>query len=153
MFDGQTWAMLLRGAYLPLHRAAGALFAKRRMTADQFVLLSLLAERDDVMQQDLVRRSGSDPNTIRAMLVLLERAGFVKRRRHPEDRRARSVVLTAQGRAMQRHLRRDAENFHARIAEAIPAADARQVATVLRSLGQLFDDRSPRDLPIPASSK
>ena len=39
------------------------------MTADQFVLLSALADADGVTQQELVRRVSSDPNTVRAMLL------------------------------------------------------------------------------------
>jgi DNA-binding MarR family transcriptional regulator len=91
-------ATALRAAYLALHRQTNACFAKVGVTADQFVLLGYLADGDAIIQQELVRRVGSDPNTIRAMLVLLERCGLVSRGRHPADGRARSVSLTRKGR-------------------------------------------------------
>src|SRR5579862_3619800 len=89
---------LLRAAYFAMHRASDSHFVRHGITADQFVLLACLGEQDAVMQQDLVRRAASDPSTIRAMLVLLEGRGLVKRNRHPADGRARAVSLTAKGR-------------------------------------------------------
>jgi DNA-binding MarR family transcriptional regulator len=98
MATGHDIAMGLRAAYWAMHRQTDARCAQRGVTADQFVLLSLLSEQDGVTQQELVRRASSDPNTIRAMLVLLEKRGLVARERHPTDGRARSVTLTRKGR-------------------------------------------------------
>ena len=98
MTSGHEIARALRAAYLALHRQTNACFAKVGVTADQFVLLSYLADGDAMTQQELVRRVGSDPNTVRAMLLLLESRGLVRRERHPADGRARSVSLTRKGR-------------------------------------------------------
>src|SRR5438270_7326427 len=98
MTSGRDVARALRAAYLALHRQTNACFAEDGVTADQFVLLAALAEAAAVTQQDLVRRVGSDPNTVRAMLLLLEEGGLVSRERHPTDGRARRVTLTGQGR-------------------------------------------------------
>ncbi len=98
MATGHDIAMGLRAAYWAMHRQTDARCAKCGVTAHQFVLLALLGEGDGITQQDLVRRASSDPNTIRAMLVLLEKRGFVARERHPTDGRARSVTLTRKGR-------------------------------------------------------
>src|SRR5947209_12332064 len=98
MTSGHEVARALRAAYLALHRQTNACFAKDGATADQFVLLAALADADGVTQQELVRRVGSDPNTVGAMLLLLEGRGLVAREVHPADGRARSVTLTARGR-------------------------------------------------------
>ena len=100
---------LLRAAYFAMHRASDSHFAHHGITADQFVVLACLGERDAVMQQDLVRRAASDPSTIRAMLVLLEGRGLVVREQHPADGRAREVSLTAKGRRMYERLWRTSE--------------------------------------------
>jgi DNA-binding MarR family transcriptional regulator len=97
MACGHDIAMALRTAYWAMHRQTGAAVARHGVTADQFVLLSLLAGSKGVTQQELVRRAASDANTVRAMLVLLERQGLVQRRPHPTDGRARSVSLTRKG--------------------------------------------------------
>src|SRR5579859_5431406 len=98
MTSGREIARALRAAYLALHRQTNDCFARDGVTADQFALLSALADADAVTQQELVRRISSDPNTVRAMLLLLEGRGLVARERHPADGRARCVTLTVKGR-------------------------------------------------------
>ena len=88
MTSGREIPRALRAAYLALHRQTNDCFARDGVTADQFVLLASLADADAVTQQELVRRVGSDPNTVRAMLLLLEGRGLVVRERHPADGRA-----------------------------------------------------------------
>ena len=90
--------MGLRAAYLSMHRKTDARLAKHGVTANQFVLLSLLVEGDGITQQQLVKRACSDPNTIRAMLVLLEKQGLVVREQDPDDGRARHITITRKGR-------------------------------------------------------
>ena len=64
--------MRLRVAYLTFHRRAQAHLSQFGLTADQFVVLSLLAEGDGLRQRELVERTGSDSSTIGAMMKLLE---------------------------------------------------------------------------------
>jgi len=92
MAIGHDTAMGLRAAYWSMHRQTNAHLAQRGATADQFELLSLLTEQDGITQRELVRRASSDPNTIRAMLLLLEKRGVVARKRHPTDGRGRDVL-------------------------------------------------------------
>jgi DNA-binding MarR family transcriptional regulator len=89
--------MALRAAYLALHRRSEADFAKCGVTADQFVLLATLARGDSLTQRELARRMPSDPSTVRAMLVILEKQGLVRRDTHPSDSRARTAALTVAG--------------------------------------------------------
>ena len=95
---GHDLAMALRMAYWALHRCTDESLAKRKVTANQFVLLALLMEEDAITQQDLVLRASSDPSTIRAMLVLLEKKRLIVRNQHTRDGRALSVTLTPKGR-------------------------------------------------------
>jgi DNA-binding MarR family transcriptional regulator len=97
MSAGHRIAMSLRAAYLAMHRQTNAALAGGGVTADQFVVLAVLADEDGITQQTLARRTSSDPNTIGAMLALLEKRGLLARRPHPTDGRARSVVLTRDG--------------------------------------------------------
>src|SRR3954451_9401775 len=115
MASGHEVARALRAAYLALHRQTNACFAHDGVTADQFVILSALADADGVTQQELVRRVGSDPNTVRAILLLLEGRGLVARERHPTDSRARRVTLTAKGRQVFRKLWAQSEPLRARL--------------------------------------
>lgn len=93
-----TLPLSLRRAYLTLHRETDAALAPIGLTADQFVLMAALIDSDSATQQELVRRTSSDANTLRAMLLLLEKKGWISRGLHPTDRRARTVALTEEGR-------------------------------------------------------
>ena len=124
MADGHDLAMALRAAYLALHRRSDARFARRGVTADQFVLLAALAGADAVTQRELAARTGSDPNTVRAMLVLLEDRGLVARAPHPTDGRARTVTLTPAGRRAHRQLWRDGEPVRERLFAALKPGEA-----------------------------
>src|SRR5262249_62054963 len=121
---GHAIAMPRRPASRPLRRGAAPKSLGQGVTADQFVLLAELAGGDAVPQRELARRTASDPNTTRAMLLLLERRGFVVRARHPTDARARTVRLTATGRRMYERLWADSEPVRARLLAALGPADA-----------------------------
>jgi len=147
MTSGHDIAMGLRAAYWAMHRQTDAGFVKRQVTADQFVLLALLAEQDGITQQELVRRASSDANTIRAMLVLLESRGLVARGRHPTDRRARSVTLTCKGRQTYEKLWADSEPVRERLLAAFRPEQADALVEFLGRISEAMayatTDRGP----------
>jgi MarR family transcriptional regulator, lower aerobic nicotinate degradation pathway regulator len=128
---GHEVARALRAAYLALHRETNGCFAADGVTADQFVLLSALADADGVTQQDLVRRTSSDPNTVRAMLLLLEGRGLVAREPHPADGRARRVTLTPDGRRLFRRLWAKSDPLRARLLTTFGPDEARGLVALL----------------------
>jgi len=132
--QAHSLAMALRNAYLTMHRKADTYFARYGVTADQFVLLQLLADEGAVTQQQLVAGASSDPNTVRAMLLLLEGRGFVSRKPHPIDGRARSVSLTRKGRQVCERLRSAREPF---LAKMVSAYQPEEVEILLELLGRL----------------
>src|SRR4051812_35719719 len=109
MYTGRDIAMALRRAYRAIHRHADATCRGTGVTVDQFVLLWLLAQKDQVTQRELVQRASSDANTVRAMLVRMERQHLVSRDAHPIDGRAHSVRLTDKGRKTLERLRAASE--------------------------------------------
>ncbi len=140
MTSGHLIARKLRAAYLALHRQTNNCFAKDGVTADQFVLLAALAEADAVTQQELVRRVGSDPNTVRAILLLLEDRGLIARQRHPCDGRARCVALTGKGRRIFKKLWTKSEPLRARLLAAFRPDEA---ATLLGLLHRVAEAMAP----------
>jgi DNA-binding MarR family transcriptional regulator len=131
---GHELALALRAAYLALHRPTDALMAQSGVTADQFVVLAALAEGVALTQRDLVARTSSDPNTLRAMLVLLERRHLIERRPHPTDGRARSVALTRQGKSVFQKLWRKSETLRQRLTTALSADDTELLIEQLRRI-------------------
>lgn len=136
MTSGHDVAMGLRAAYWAMHRQTDACLAKHGVTADQFVLLALLAEQDRITQQELVRRASSDANTVRAMLVLLERRGLIARERHPTDHRAHSVTLTRKGRQTYERLWTESEPLRERLLAAFRPKEADTLVELLARLSQ-----------------
>jgi DNA-binding MarR family transcriptional regulator len=136
MPSGREIARALRAAYLALHRQTNACFAKDGVTADQFVLLSALADADAVTQQELVRRVSSDPNTVRAMLLLLEGRGLVAREHDPADGRARCVSLTAKGRQVFQKLWSKSEALRARLLAAFSQDEVTALVGLLRRVAE-----------------
>jgi DNA-binding MarR family transcriptional regulator len=132
MTDAQRFPRILRAAYLGMHRLSDAHFTRFGVTADQFVLLAALAEQSEVTQQDLVRRVSSDPSTVRAMLVLLEGRGLVKRERHPGDRRAHSVSLTSKGRRLFDKLWATSEPVRAQLLAGLESDEIETLVTLLQ---------------------
>src|SRR5579884_1724944 len=140
MTSGHVLARALRAAYLALHRQTNNCFAKDGVTADQFVLLAALDEADAMTQQELVRRVGSDPNTVRAILLLLEDRRLIARQRHPSDGRARCVVLTGKGRRVFRRLWTKSEPLRERLLAAFQPDEA---TTLLGLLCRVAEAMAP----------
>ena len=144
---GHELAMALRFAYLTLHRRTGAVLSADGVTADQFVVLSALSASAALSQRELVERTASDHNTLRAMLVLLERRGLIRRRPHPTDGRARHVSLTNQGRRVYRKLWSHSETLRSEMLEPFSDRDVDTLVTLLRRLAAAMD--RPRGGAIP----
>jgi DNA-binding MarR family transcriptional regulator len=119
-----------------MHRQTDACLARNGCTADQFVLLGLLAREDAVTQQELVRRASSDPNTVRAMLVLLEKRGLVARGGHPTDGRARSVSLTGKGQRVHHRLWADTEPLRERLRALFRPEEAEALVDFLTRISE-----------------
>lgn len=136
MLEKSELPMAIRGVYLALHRKTDAKFADYGVTADQFVLLATLSRGHALTQRELARRMPSDPSTVRAMLVLLEKQGLVEREVHPSDSRARTVAMTAAGKKKFKQLWRASETIRTQMFEAIEPDEAN---VLLRLLQQITD--------------
>lgn len=136
MTNGRDIAMALRAAYLAMHRRSDAAFAAHGVTADQFVLLATLARGHTLTQRELARRMSSDPSTVRAMLVLLERRGLVEREAHPTDARARTVALTALGQRTFQKLWAVGEPIRAEMLGVLRPNDAETLVDLLARVAE-----------------
>ncbi|MFE5642331.1 MarR family winged helix-turn-helix transcriptional regulator [Rhodococcus sp. NPDC056516] len=73
------------------------------LTHVQFVLLAALTWLDaetPITQRDIAEYARTDPMMTSQVVRTLESKGFVERRPHPTDARARSVVVTQAGAAL-----------------------------------------------------
>lgn len=126
----------LRAAYLALHRCSELQFAKFGVTADQFVLLATLARGEALTQRELAARMPSDPSTVRAMLVLLEKRGLVARDTHPTDGRARTVALTKTGLRTYQQAWQAGQAVRDQMVSALSAAESKLLVKMLSSVSK-----------------
>lgn len=141
--------LALRSAYLAMHRATDACFAPYGVTADQFVLLLALSHGEALTQRELASRIGSDPSTVRAMLVLLERAALIERTTHPLDARAKTVALSAAGRVRVKQLWAASQSIRDQMQTALGKLES---GTLVEYLTQLANVLAPQPLHPPQSS-
>src|SRR5262245_21149562 len=130
--------MRLRKAYLSFHRRAKAVVLNAGVTADQVVLLSVLVREPGITQITIVERTASDPNTVAAILRLLEGRGLVRREAHARDRRARCVFLTAEGRRVQRRAAREAGPLLAALWDCVADSERSQIGRFLQRVHAVF---------------
>ncbi len=145
MTEGQALARALRAAYWAMHRRTNAILAKHGVTADQFVLLSRLADEDAITQQALARRASSDANTIRPMLLLLQKNGLVMRRRHTSDGRAHCVILTEKGRRSFREMMVATEACRKQMLSSIKHGSTKALLKNLTNIAGTLESSSQRE--------
>jgi DNA-binding MarR family transcriptional regulator len=140
---GRGLAMALRAAYLAMHRLTDRALARHGVTADQFVVLSALAQGDARSQHELARRAASDPNTVRAMLVLLERRRLVTRTRQPTDKRVRATRLTAKGRRAHAALSTQIDPVRTKLLTALGSSATVTLLDLLNQVAQALEQAMP----------
>ena len=138
MHEGHELGMLLRKAYLSFHRRANSWMLDQGVTADQFVLLTVVAREPGITQVSIVERTSSDPNTVAAILRRLEQRRLVRREAHGRDRRARCVFLTAEGLRVQRRTAKDAEPILAALLDCMADCDRTQIERFLQCVHRVF---------------
>ena len=104
------------------------------LTYTQYLVMLVLWEGDGVTIKHLADRLGLDSGSVTPLVKRLEEAGYVVRRRDPNDERNRSVELTPQGRTLQAA----AEDASSRFVTAcnLPMADGQALKETLATLAQ-----------------
>ncbi len=71
------------------------------LTYTQYIVLLALWEKDGVTVGELCQRLMLDSGTLSPLLKKMQQAGWVERKRSPEDDRVVVITLTEEGRALQ----------------------------------------------------
>jgi len=68
------------------------------ITVEQWVVLKIISESDDLSQRELAKRTFRDPASITRTIDLLQKKNYVRRKTIPDNRRRYNVILTPIGR-------------------------------------------------------
>jgi len=111
-------------------------FAQWPLTEPQWGVLHVLGEAgaDGLTMSELSERLLVTCGNTTGLIDRLYRAGYVRRRPHPEDRRAISVTLTDRGREV---CLRGAETFRRRLAELLACLTDEQRGLLVGLLTQI----------------
>ena len=97
----------LRRAFLAICRCGDVVFSPYRLTTEQFALMRSVMLEPGIRQTELTNRIVAEPNTVTAMVTLLEKRGILRRKLCPTDRRVRQLYLTPHGQAVLHRLSTD----------------------------------------------
>ncbi|MCB8906832.1 MULTISPECIES: MarR family winged helix-turn-helix transcriptional regulator [unclassified Streptomyces] len=116
------------------------------LTYPQYLAMLVLWEHGELPVKGIGERLRLDSGTLSPLLKRLETAGYVERRRSPEDERSVTVRPTAEGTA----LKEKARDVPRRIATAtgLDLADIRDLRERLDALAVRLDSVDPDDLNV-----
>ncbi len=109
-------------------------FDRYDLTPQQFGVLAFLWIDDSLSQAELSARSQIDRTTIGGIVDRLEKEGLVKRRPHPEDRRAYQVFLSAKGKSLEEELWSVAEGVQEKVTAPLSTAERETFVRLLEKL-------------------
>lgn len=94
----------IRRTHRLAQRALQVRIEPHRVSLGMWYFLRALWDEDGLTQRELSTRVGRMEPTTMAAIMLMEKSGFVERKRNEEDRRKIIVYLTVRGRALEREL-------------------------------------------------
>jgi DNA-binding MarR family transcriptional regulator len=101
------------------------------MEPREFALLRAIEPAEGISQQALAERLHTQPSRVVTMVDALERRGLVERRPNPDDRRARELYLTEEGRKVLASAFKQASQLEQRLCAALSAAERKQLLELL----------------------
>lgn len=104
-----------------------------------FGLLTHLAASDGQTQQRLADTMGIHRNAMVGLIDDLEERGLVQRRRHPADRRAHALHLTAAARDLLTEAQAAADAHDVELLAGLNTTDRRHLLTLLRHMAEHAD--------------
>jgi DNA-binding MarR family transcriptional regulator len=99
-----------------------------------FGVMTMVAAQPGMSQQQLHEKTAIDPSSMVAVIDELEARGLAERRPNPDDRRARTIVLTEQGEQALKRTRTVAAELQREFFAALTADERRMLHALLRKL-------------------
>lgn len=104
----------------------------------QYMCLLLLEGREGLSQKELGNLLRIQPATVSEFITKLERKGFVKRSRSPEDKRVCRIFLTKEGEEAAVRARKGRERVHAKILRDLSEEEKEQLFRILTKMKSYF---------------
>lgn len=104
------------------------------ISLEQWVVLSKLAEQENINQKMLSVKAEKDPASLLRILDILERKGLIERRQNTGDRRSTSLYITTKGKDLKNELAPYIEN---RFKEITNGISEQEIEIYMKVLGNI----------------
>jgi MarR family transcriptional regulator, lower aerobic nicotinate degradation pathway regulator len=135
------------------HQIALALFLERcsefDLTPVQYALLKAAESEPEADQITLAGMAALDRSNAARLAVALEARGLLHRAPDPNDRRARRLSLTAEGRALLRQAKAAVDRVQADLLAPLKPAERRAFMTALEKIAAAHNESSRAPLRLP----
>jgi DNA-binding MarR family transcriptional regulator len=111
---------------------------KVELTPAQYSILGLLWDRDGRPFGELASACCCTPSTVTGIVDTLEKKGLVTREPNPEDRRSLLVVLTEEGRALERNTP-TLDSIFSGCCPSVDSEELRELSGLLRKLNDALE--------------
>lgn len=103
-------------------------------------LMQLARAAGPMRQKDLAAALALDNSAVVRILQNLEASGLIERQEDPDDRRAKALAITTQGRQLVRRVESMSAELERELLGSLPPADVAATHRVLEQLGDLLVD-------------
>jgi DNA-binding MarR family transcriptional regulator len=134
MTERRDLAAMLTPVVQALIAAEEPVLAAHGLTMWGYIVLNALEGAPTRTQAALAQAIGADKTRIIGILDDLQENGFISRQPDPEDRRARLLSITPQGRRVRRATSDAIQAHENRLLASLPAVDRRGFLRALRAL-------------------
>ena len=132
----------LKRAQQELRGAMDDALGELGITTAQYAALSALLPREAISGAELARRCFVTPQTMNAIVVTLERSGWVERRAHAEHGRVIETRILPAGAELLRSAHRLVAAVEERMLRGLPASERTRMAAVLAGFAENLADRA-----------
>ena len=130
VFPGYLLARLGEASRRRFHRA----LEPEGLHPRHFGVMTMVAAQPGLSQQELHEKTAIDPSSMVAVIDELEALGLAERRPHPDDRRVRTIFLTALGEEKLERVRALAAQLQREFFQPLSAQERRTLHGLLRKL-------------------
>lgn len=102
-------------------------------------LLQLSRAEKPMRQKDLAEALFLDSSSVVRLLDALQTAGFIERREHPEDRRVKTIVLTAAAQGVLDQVNQVAAEVRKQVLSGLSDEELEVASRVMRNISALVD--------------
>lgn len=102
------------------------------LTKDQWILLKVLNEQQDLSQRELSEATFKEPAAVTRMLDLMSKHGWVVRKPSPSDRRKFQLSVTEAGRSLYQKTLPVVQKLRLKAMHGIPQEKVDQVKAVMK---------------------